>query len=290
MKTNLQKLAQSQIELRIEVSVEELKPFLEKAVSHLGEGIEIQGFRKGKAPKEMVEAKVSKEAIFQHAVEDCVRESYIQAVKENNLEPLGQPEIEILKIAPDNPLEFKAKCQALPEITLPDYQEIAAQIRRKEIKVTEEEIERLKKEKERAEKERLRDEILEKIAERTQLVLPDILVQSEQQRTLESLKAQVPQILQITFEDYLKKVNKTEKELLDSFAAQAEKKVKSSLVLREIVKKENIQVSEAELEKEIAEFTKANPNLDKRQLKEYTESVLKNEKTLEKLESFVRNS
>jgi trigger factor len=288
MKTTIQKLSKAQLEIKFEVSVEEFKPYMDKAVSHLTEEVQLEGFRKGKAPKEMVEAKVGKEAIFQHATEDCIRESYIQSVKENNLEPLGQPEIEILKSAPDNPLEFRARISVIPEIVLPDYKEVVSQIKRKEVEVTKEELERLKKQKEAQEKERLRDELLDKISEKTKIEIPAVLIESEKQRMVEGLKQQVSQMLGLNYEDYLKKLNKTEKELINSFSAEAEKKVKNSLVLREIVKKENIIVSQAELEKETDEFTKSNPNIDRGQIKEYAESVIKNEKTFQLLEALIK--
>ncbi len=284
MKTSIQNLAKSQIELKIEVPVEEFQGFIDKAVLSLGETMEIEGFRVGKAPKEMIEKHVSQPKIWQTAAEICVKETYIKAVTEQKLEPLGQPEIAILKLVPGNPFEFKAKISVLPAVTLPDYKKIAAQVKKRSVTVSAEEIEKLRQEKERIEKERLRQEILEKIAGDCQIDIPEILVESEEKRMLENLKGQVLQMLGMSFEEYLKKLNKTEKELADSFAPEAQKRVKNSLVLREIEKQENIEVQEKELADEMAEISKHNPGLDKHQLKDYTESVIRNEKTLQLLE------
>ncbi|MBA7627432.1 Trigger factor [subsurface metagenome] len=285
MKTTIQNLPNSQTELKIEVPTEEFKGFIEKAVLDLGKDIEVEGFRKGKAPKEVIEKKVGQEKILQAAAQDCIKENYIKAIKEQKLEPLGQPEIEILKIALGNSFEFKAKISILSEIKLSDYKKIASQVKKREVKVTDEEITKLKQEKERIEKERLRSEILEKIAEKSQIDIPQILIENEQKRMLENIKQQVPQMLQVPFEEYLKKIQKTEKDLLDSFLEEAKKRVKNSLVLREIERKEDIKVSEKELEAEIQKVSQINPALDKNQLKEYSESVLKNEKILQLLEN-----
>jgi len=285
MKTTVQKLNSSQIELKIEIPAEEFKSFMEKAVLNLGQDIEVEGFRKGKAPKEVIEKKTGQEKILQTAAQECIRENYIKAIKEQNLEPLGQPEIEILKLAPGNSFEFKAKISILPEIKLPDYKKIASQVKKREVKVTDEEIVRLKQEKERVEKERLRNEILEKIAEESQIDTPQVLIESEQKRMMENIKQQVPQMLHIPFEEYLKKIQKTEKDLLDSFLEEAKKRVKNSLVLREIERKEDVKVDEKELEAEMQKISQMNPALDKNQLKEYGESVLKNEKILQLLEN-----
>ncbi len=285
MKTTVQKLNSSQLELKIEIPAEEFKSFMEKAILNLGQDIEVEGFRKGKAPKEVIEKKTGQEKILQTAAQECIRENYIKAIKEQNLEPLGQPEIEILKLAPGNSFEFKAKISILPEIKLPDYKKIASQVKKREVKVNDEEIARLKQEKERVEKERLRNEILEKIAEESQIDTPQVLIESEQKRMMENIKQQVPQMLHISFEEYLKKIQKTEKDLLDSFLEEAKKRVKNSLVLREIERKEDVKVDEKELEAEMQKISQMNSALDKNQLKEYGESVLKNEKILQLLEN-----
>jgi len=289
MQSSIQKLNNSQFELKIEVPAEEFKGFMEKAVLHLGQEIEIEGFRKGHAPKEMIEKQIGQDKILQEASQECIRENYVKAVKEQKLEPLGQPEIEILKIAPGNPFEFKAKIAVLPEIKLADYKKIASQVKKREVKVSQEEIERLKQEKERIEKERLRQEILEKIAEKSQMEIPEVLIESEKKRMLENIRQQVPQMLGLSFEDYLQKIKKTEKEILDSFTGEAEKRVKNSLVLREIEKQENIEVPEKELQTEMAKISQINPSLDKNHLKEYTESVIKNEKILQILEGLIKS-
>jgi len=60
-----------------------------------------------------------------------VRENYLKAVSENKLEPLGQPEIQMEKMAPNNPLQFKAKISVLPEFQLPDYKKVVSQVEKK---------------------------------------------------------------------------------------------------------------------------------------------------------------
>jgi len=285
MKTTIQNLPNSQVELKIEVPFNEFQGFIDKAIVDLGKDLEVEGFRKGKAPKETIEKSVGQDKILQAAAQECIKENYLKAIKEQKLEPLGQPIVDILKLAPDNPLEFKAKIAVLPEFTLPDYKKIVSKIKKREVEITKEEIERLKQEKERAEKERFRQEILEEIAKDSKIEIPEILIGAEKQRMLHTIKEQVPQMLGVGFEDYLKKLGKTEKELLDSFFPEAEKRVRNSLVLREIQKSENIEISEKELEEEMAKIKQMAPDLAQSQLKEYTESVIKNEKTLQFLEN-----
>ena len=175
--------------------------------------------------------------------------------------------------------------------SLPDYKKIASEVEKKQVTVTQEEIERLKLEKERMEKERIRQEILSRISDKAEMQVPEELIEREQKMMLGNLQNQVPQILQISFEEYLQKINKTEKDFLDSLRPESEKRVKGFLVLRAIAEKENIQVSDQEVEKEKEKISKIYPDtqkLDQIQLKDYTKLVIQNEKTLQMLESLVK--
>lgn len=289
MQTTVQNLSKSQVEIKIEVAPEEFQSFIEKAVSVLGENIEVEGFRKGKAPKEVIWEKVGEQNIMQQAAQECIKDVYPKAAKEKNIEPLGQPAVEIMKLVRDNPFEFKVKVAVMPEIKLPDYKKIASQIKKQDVKVSQAEIDHLMEQKEKKEKERLRQEILEKITKDSELEVPDVLIESEKARMLADIKMQVPQMLGISFDDYLKKINKTEQNLVVSFKEEAETRVKTSLILREIEKQENINLTEKEMEDKMQEIAQMAPGLDKDQLREYTESVLKNEKAFQILEDLIKS-
>ena len=175
--------------------------------------------------------------------------------------------------------------------SLADYKKIASEVEKRGVEVTPEEIERLRTEKERMERERVRQEILNRISDSSEIQVPDGLIEKEKNMMLENLKQQVPQILQINFEEYLQKINKTEKDLLDSLRAEAEKRVKGFLVLRVIAEKENIQVSEDDIDREKERISRIHPNvqnLDQAQLKDYTKFVIQNEKTLQLLEGLAK--
>jgi trigger factor len=102
--------------------------------------VKVDGFRQGHVPENIAKEKIGKENLLMEAGDLAVNDVYKKFVRENNLEPVGQPEVQILKIAEGNPFLFKLTITVLPEIHLPDYKEIAAKIKSKEISVTEEEI------------------------------------------------------------------------------------------------------------------------------------------------------
>lgn len=151
----------------------------------------------------------------------------------------------------------------------------------------------IKREKETAENQRLRGEILTKIAEESQMEIPEILIKRENEQMLENFKKDVPSRLNISFEEYVKKVNKTEDQIKEMLLPQAKKKIKNFLILKEIGKKENIEVSEEEVKeetdkilKQYADSTqvKASPE----QLKDYSREVIKTEKIFKLLENLTK--
>jgi len=131
-------------------------------------------------------------------------------------------------------------------------------------------------EKELAEKQRTRNELLAEIANNSKLQIPDILVEREAEQMLDDFKK----------EFNLKKINKTEQDIKKMLLPQVEAKVKKFLVLREIGKKENVDVSEQEVREEMNKL--GTVGVDPLQLKDYTREVIKTEKIFQLLESLTK--
>jgi len=140
MKVDIKDLEKSQKQLEIEISKEEFKGFVEKAYQKAGSNMEMKGFRKGKVPREVIEKSVGKEGILVEAGDLAVQDSYKKAVLENNLEPISSPEVKIKKIAIGSPMAFEAKISVLPDVGLPDYRQIAKNIKKQDAEVQEKEI------------------------------------------------------------------------------------------------------------------------------------------------------
>jgi len=150
-------------------------------------------------------------------------------------------------------------------------------------------------EKRAAEKQRARGEMLSKISQEVAFDLPEKMVTYESERLLDDLKAQIAGNFNVSFENYLASVKKTEEEMKQSFRLDAEKRIKNFLVLRQIGKQEHVEVSNAEIETEINQELKKYPpeqadKIDIRQLKEYSKGVLFNEKVFQILETLSQNS
>lgn len=138
VKTN--KLPKGQLELTIEVSQEELKPFLKQAAAKISKELNIPGFRPGKAPYDLVKQRVGEMKIYQEMAELAIPKTYSQAVIENKLLTVGAPKIEIQKLAPGNTLVYKAVVALLPAVQMGKYRGL--KIRRQEVKMEDKEVDR----------------------------------------------------------------------------------------------------------------------------------------------------
>lgn len=134
MQTKFSKLPKSQVEFLIELSTEELKPYLEKAVVVLSSAGKIPGFRPGRAPYDIVAKHFGEMAIYEAAGDKIIPSVLNQAVKEKNLAFVGEPKIEMVKLSPGNPFIFKAIISLMPEIKLGKWPEIKIRKQTKEIK------------------------------------------------------------------------------------------------------------------------------------------------------------
>lgn len=118
MEIKLEKLPKSEVKIVFKLEPAEIQSDLESAAARISENAKLDGFRPGKAPYDVVKTKVGEMAIWNEAAEEIVRHAYARAVIENKLKPIGSPEVDILKFAPGNPVEFSALTTLLPPVTL----------------------------------------------------------------------------------------------------------------------------------------------------------------------------
>ena len=141
MKTNLKNLDNSQVQIEFELSQEEFSKYIDKALAHLKKHIKVDGFRPGNVPDEIAKKQINDETLLMEAGDLAVNESYKKFVNENNIEPIGNTQVQVVKIAKDNPFLFNVTVSVIPAVKLPDYKLIASVIKGKEIAVDEKEVE-----------------------------------------------------------------------------------------------------------------------------------------------------
>jgi len=415
MKAEIKKQGSAKVEIDFELSWKEFEAYYQKAISKISQDVSLNGFRQGKAPKEIVEQKMGNFKILEEAGEIALQENYLKIIKDNNLEVIGSPQVEIIKLAKGNEFQAKIKADILPEVNLPDYQKIVSKIEKKKSKVEDQEIEetikwiqksranmqeiesravkgnwveieyqspqiennkllsdsfilgeaklipgfeeaiegmkkgeeknfsaefpkeyfnkelsgkkadfklkikavksmdlpelnddfaktlgnfegleKLKEnireglglEKENQNKEIWKDDVLRVISDEAKVEIPKILALSEKERIMRHLEHEAEH-LKIGLEDYLKKIQKTKEQVEKEALERANQRVGNYLILKEIGKKEAIEVLEEEIEVEINRILASYPQTNPQEIdKESVKGVLYNNKVFTALEKF----
>lgn len=329
METSITKLPKSQFEIKISVLEADLAVYLDKAAAKISEKSKIRGYRPGKAPRSLIEKEFGKMAVLKEALNDIIQKNLVDVILKEKLDAIGTPEINLVKAAPDNPVEFKAKITVLPEIELGEYKDI--KINGEEIKLSIKEIEEKEiqdaveyLQKSRAEfkdgkeiipeltgefaqslgefktaddlkksisngleqenlakaKDEAKAQILDEIVKNSKMEIPDVLIENKLNEMKAQIKDGVEQMGMI-FKDYLTRANKTLEELKKEWMPAVEKSVKSSLVLSKIAVRENIEISQEELD---AETSKAIANFG------FKEEEIRKKTDMEKLSNYIRQS
>lgn len=141
MKTTVEKLSPTRVKLAISATPEDLKPHIDHAYGHIAEQVAIPGFRKGKVPPPIIDQRVGREAVLEHAVNDGMDGFYQAAVKETDIRPLGRPEADVKEwpgkdLTGDLLLEIEVDVR--PEFDLPAYEGLELTV--DSVEVTDDEV------------------------------------------------------------------------------------------------------------------------------------------------------
>ena len=138
MKSAVETLSPTRAKLTVEVPFEELKPSLDAAYQQIAKQINVPGFRRGKVPPAVIDRQVGRGAVLDQAINDVVPQKYMEALQANDLQPIAQPEIEVTKFEDNEALEFTAEVDVRPEISLPSYDGVEAEV--EDIELTDEDV------------------------------------------------------------------------------------------------------------------------------------------------------
>ncbi|MEX0934075.1 MAG: trigger factor [Candidatus Paceibacterota bacterium] len=359
----IKELENSQIEITASISVADYEKYRGGVLKRFGESMEVDGFRKGNIPEEMIEKKAGDVALLHEMASEAIADIYPKIIEEKKIEAIGRPEITITKMAKGNPLEFKAITAVVPAFTLPDYKKIAHNIVQKEGEgesiVTNDEVEKtileirtnwahqmervknagneestdttgqeaqksphatgqekneepilpelndefakqlgdfknvadlkaklkenLRTEKTAKDKEKVRVALIEEIVKETTIMPPQILIDGELSRMMAQFKDNVATMGQKP-EEYFKQIKKTEDEVQEGWKGDAQKRVKTQLILHKIADEEGLSVGEDELKKEVHAVMEKYPEVREEQARGYVENILLNEATFAFLE------
>lgn len=138
MKVTAEKAENSQVVLDVEMEPAELEKYLNIAYRHVVSRVTVPGFRKGKAPRDVLERFVGKGALLEDAIEHLVPEACDKAIEEQKLEAVARPRVDLVSI---EPVRFKATVPLKPTVKLGDYKSIS--VEHKPVEITGEQIDRV---------------------------------------------------------------------------------------------------------------------------------------------------
>ncbi|MEV6318293.1 trigger factor [Streptomyces sp. NPDC051776] len=140
MKSAVETLNPTRVRLTVEVPFEELKPSLDAAYKKINQQVTVPGFRKGKVPARVIDQRFGRGAVLEEAVNDALPKFYTEAVNEGELNPLGQPEVDITELKDNELLAFTAEVDVRPAIEIPDYSGIEVEV--DAVEVSDEDVEK----------------------------------------------------------------------------------------------------------------------------------------------------
>jgi len=128
VKSAVETLSPTRVKLTVEVPFDDLKPSLDAAYKRIATQVSIPGFRKGKVPQRIIDQRVGRQVVLDEALNESLGRAYEDAVREQSLVVLGQPEIDISNFEDGQDLSFTAEVDVRPEFDLPDYNGIEVEV------------------------------------------------------------------------------------------------------------------------------------------------------------------
>lgn len=138
MKATWEKIDKNLVSIDVEVDAEKVAVALDQAFKKVVAKVNVPGFRKGKVPRGIFESRFGVESLYQDAIDILLPEVYTAVVKENDLQPVDRPEIDVTQFAKGQSFKFNAKVTVKPEVQLGEYKGL--EVEAVQAEVTEEEI------------------------------------------------------------------------------------------------------------------------------------------------------
>ena len=240
------------VQLTITIPQVQVESSREEALRHMTENLEVPGFRKGKAPRDIALKHIEQQKLTEHMLQHLLPEVYANSVEEHKLQPVLAPRFELISLEDGKDWTVRAITCELPEITLGDYK---ASLKSASIWVPGQDHSAGSgpaKEPIREEKEQ---KIIKALLDTAKVQIPKLLVEEEVNHKLSSLLQQL-QKLGLTVEQYLASTGKNIDALRQEYTMQAQDSLKIVLLLNKVAEEEKVTVTDSEIE----EITKTADN------------------------------
>ncbi len=247
MSTALTRLAGSAFELTITVPWADVKRVYDTVFDELAADIEVEGFRKGKAPKEVVATKVDKSKVYGEVINRILPDSYAKALQEHGLKPVISPKVQISKAEEEKDWQFIAQAVEKPQIDLNNYKETIKSINAKgKIWTPGQDEKPDEKQKQEEERSKRVSEIIDKLLEVCKVELAELLIESEVNRLMTTLIDDI-RAAGLTYEQYLASKGETAETIKQKYHRQAETALKLEFIFEAVADDLGVTVSDSEI-------------------------------------------
>lgn len=255
MNIEVTKKPKATLEIKITIPNDKVKETYNKVVEELVKNTEIDGFRKGKAPKDVVLERADKQKLNSEVMNELLQTYYPQALKEKHITPVSNPQVQIKEFDLTKDFEFTALVADKPDVKVKDnyIEQIKKQYEQKRKNIQKENEDKLKKGEELNDTEHIHlstEEIIEVLLDSADFEVSDLVVDEETDRMMARLINQA-QSIGMTLESYLQTQNKTGEQLRNEYKKIAEDNVKIEFILSHLIQKENIEATEEEIQSTI---------------------------------------
>lgn len=326
-----EKLEGGKLQLNIEISNERFEIVKNKVYEKLASTVKVDGFRQGKAPKNIIIARLGP-SLFEQTLNELVPQCTLEIIQREKLMPLDQISYKIDKIAEGSGVQYSATFTVFPEFKLPDISKIKVK-KKEKIEIDEKEVEvvvkqmfnekqkgvkgdktkkdrkmndewaaslnlgvkNLKELKERIQTELLRQkkdleknkyisEVIDEISEKSKFEIPEILLEQEINKKEQEYKSRIEN-LGMKVEDFLRNQKTSIEELKKGWKKEADKVIRTEIILMKIANEYKIKVENAEVQKQIDEIKdeKLKAQYQNPQTKKHLQSILVRQKIVDKI-------
>ncbi len=281
----LNNLPKNTFEIAVDIPWKTISDEYAKAFDQLTNELEVEGFRKGKAPKAVAEKHIKKEAVYQKVIQNLLPGVYEEIVKKEGLRPVINPRIELVRAKENEEWQIKMLLAGRPIVTLTDYKKIIKELKsdkkKEDIWVPgKDKVTKEQSAKSEEEKQKFLNEILSILIKKTKVEISDLIIEEELNARLARLLDEVQKI-GLTVDSYLKSKGTTLDELKKKYTQEIEEIHALEFILNEIADKENIQVDENELKALYAKITDKKEREEAQRNAYFYASVMRKQKTLD---------
>ncbi len=269
--------------INIEVPKEDITKEEGEAFTRLQQQLTVEGFRVGKAPKNIAEKHISKEDLYQELAQKLVSRIYKEILTKEAFKPIVSPKVDLVKAKEGENWHIRITIAEKPTISLGDYKKVIKEAKAKAEKSNiwvpgkDKEAKKLEED-----KNKVLNEVLSALLNEAKIEVSDLVIEEEINHRLTHLFDEIQKI-GLTTENYLKSKNLTMESLKAQFKKETEDTYKLEFILAEIADKENLKVEQADLDKLFVNIKDEKERKKAQQNSYYYATILRKQKTLDYL-------